>query len=214
MVRAQIEAVARDLHPAACKTGMLATRELVETVAAAILDEGLANVVVDPVMVATSGDRLLDRTAESAILERLVPLATLVTPNLDEATLLAGFSVDDEAAMERAARELVGRGARAALLKGGHLAGETVTDILYDGHEVRHWRRRRVPTKDTHGTGCTLSAAVAAGLALARPLGDAVEDALDFVNRALLAAPGLGGGNGPLNHLVAAPGSRVPTTSR
>jgi hydroxymethylpyrimidine kinase/phosphomethylpyrimidine kinase len=213
MVRAQIEAVARDLHPAACKTGMLATRVLVETVANAIAAENLGNLVVDPVMMATSGDRLLDRDAESAIVERLLPLATLITPNIDEAGLLVGFTIEDEVAMERAARVLVDAGARAVLLKGGHLAGETVTDVFFNGREVKRWRRRRIHTRSTHGTGCTLSAAVAAGLALAQPLVDAVEQALDYVQRALLAAPGLGGGNGPLNHLVAAPGSRVPTTS-
>jgi hydroxymethylpyrimidine/phosphomethylpyrimidine kinase len=213
MIRAQIEAVARDLRPAACKTGMLATREIVETVADALLSEGLTNIVVDPVMIATSGDRLLDEGAEAAIVERLLPLATLITPNADEAAVLAGLAIEDEAGMERAARTLTERGARAVLLKGGHLRGDTITDLFFDGREVKRWRRKRILTHSTHGTGCTLSAAVAAGLALARPLGDAVEQALEYVQRALQAAPGLGGGNGPLNHLVPAPGSRVPTTS-
>jgi hydroxymethylpyrimidine/phosphomethylpyrimidine kinase len=213
LVRAQIEAVALDLRPAACKTGMLATRATVEVVAAAIRAEALPNVVVDPVMIATSGDRLLDPDAEDAITTALLPLATLVTPNLDEAALLAGFAVEDVGGMERAARSLVERGARAALVKGGHLRGDTVTDVLFDGHELRRWRRPRLRTRGAHGTGCTLSAAVAAGLALTRPLGDAVEDALGYVHRAIAAAPGLGAGNGPLNHFVKAPGSRAPATS-
>ena len=213
VVDAQIRTVASDLAPAACKTGMLATRAIVEAVAATVRDVGLPNLVVDPVMVATSGDRLIEADAERAIADALLPYATLVTPNLDEAALLAGFPIEDAAGMERAARALVERGARAALVKGGHLPGDVVTDLLFDGHEVRRWRRPRLHTRAGHGTGCTLSAAVAAGLALARPLGDAVEVALDYVHRALAAAPGLGAGSGPLNHFVPAPGSRVPATS-
>jgi hydroxymethylpyrimidine/phosphomethylpyrimidine kinase len=213
MVAAQIRAVASDLAPAACKTGMLATRAVVETVAAALREHHLPNLVVDPVMIATSGDRLLDADAERALADALLPHARLVTPNLDEAALLAGFPVDDVASMERAARTLVERGARAALIKGGHLGGDTVTDLLYDGHEMKRWRRARLATRAGHGTGCTLSAAVAAGLALARPLIDAVEVALDYVHRALAAAPALGAGSAPLNHFVPVPGSRVPATS-
>lgn len=215
MVRAQIHAVATDLAPSASKTGMLATLGIVRAVAASIRAEKLNNVVVDPVMVATSGDRLLDRDAEGGIVDELLPLCTLVTPNLDEAALMAEFPIQAEDAMERAARLLVERGARAALVKGGHLAGDTVTDLLFDGREVRLWRRPRLATRSTHGTGCTLSAAIAAGLALGRPLVTAVEDGLDFVHRAMIAAPGLGAGNGPLNHFVPAPsGSRVPAASR
>ncbi|MBW3631063.1 MAG: bifunctional hydroxymethylpyrimidine kinase/phosphomethylpyrimidine kinase [Gemmatimonadetes bacterium] len=201
-VRAQIAAVASDLRPAAFKTGMLATAELVRSVGAAITDLGLRNYVLDPVMVATSGDRLLEEDAVRVIVELLVPSAAVVTPNLDEATILAGFPVRTPEQMRRAARVLVERGAGAALLKGGHLASDELVDILFDGSEWHEWRRRRIPTTSTHGTGCTLSAAIAAGLAHGRPLLRAVEDALDFVNRALLAAPGLGSGHGPLNHFV------------
>ena len=201
-VRAQVAVVADDLPPAACKTGMLATAELVRAVAASIREHRLPNYVLDPVMVATSGDRLLDRDAERTIVDELLPLAACVTPNLDEAAILAGFAVDDEEAMRRAARVLVERGARAALLKGGHLAGEELVDVLYDGAEWHDWRRPRLRTRSTHGTGCTLSAAVAAGLAHGRPLRRAVEDALDYVRRAMEAAPGFGGGHGPLNHMV------------
>lgn len=202
LVRAQIQAVAEDLAPAACKTGMLATRELVETVAAAISGYALGNYVLDPVMVATSGDRLLDAGAERSIMERLLPLATVVTPNLDEASLLSGMTVDTVEAMERAARTLVAAGAGAALVKGGHLPGTGVTDVLFDGREVRAFHRERVPTRSTHGTGCTLSAAIAAALALGYPLHAAIESGLAYVHRAIESAPNLGRGNGPLNHLV------------
>jgi len=208
VVQAQVRAIAEDLRPGACKTGMLATAELTRTVARAIREASLQNFVLDPVMVATSGARLLDREAEDAILEELLPLCTLVTPNLDEAAILAARPVADEAAMREVAEALVARGAGAALVKGGHLQGNEVVDVLFDGREFRSWRRPKLETRNTHGTGCTLSAAVAAGLALGRSLVEAVEDALDYVHRAIVAAPGLGAGHGPLNHFVAA--GRVP----
>jgi hydroxymethylpyrimidine/phosphomethylpyrimidine kinase len=205
IVRGQIEAVARDLHPAACKTGMLATREIVVAVARAIREERLENYVMDPVMVATSGDRLLDGDAESALLRELLPLSLCVTPNLDEAALLTGRVLRTQDDMRAAAELLVGAGAQAALVKGGHLDGDKVVDILFDGHQMRSWSRARLATRNTHGTGCTLSAAITAGLALGRPLEDAVEDALEFVHRALETAPGLGEGSGPLDHFTRPP---------
>jgi len=203
MVIEQIRLVATDLHPAACKTGMLATAELVEVVADAIEELGLRNYVLDPVMVSTSGARLLDRDAESSIMERLLPLCTLVTPNLDEAAVMAGRPVVDEEAMREVARELVTRGAGAALIKGGHLSGDVIVDVLFDGREFRRWERPRIETRNTHGTGCTLAAAITAGLARGEPLANAVAGGLEFVHRAILEAPGLGAGHGPLNHFVA-----------
>jgi hydroxymethylpyrimidine kinase/phosphomethylpyrimidine kinase len=205
MVRRQIQVVTEDLSPAACKTGMLATAELVAAVAGAIRELAVPRYVLDPVMVASSGDRLLDRDAESAVADHLVPLATLVTPNLNEARLLTGMRIESEAEMQAAGERLVQLGARAALVKGGHLAGSRICDVLVDGEEVTIWRRPRIDTTSTHGTGCTLSAAITAGLAHGRELREAVADGLDFVNRAMIAAPGLGrGSHGPLNHLVAA----------
>lgn len=205
IVRGQIEVVADDLRPTGVKSGMLATAEVVDTVADAIVAAGLKNYVLDPVMVATSGDRLLAQAAEARVRDRLAPLADLITPNLDEASILVGWQVRDPAGMRRAAEELVRGGAGAALIKGGHLVGgEDVVDILFDGREWHEWRRPRLVTRHTHGTGCTLSAAVAAGLAHGRPLLTAVDDALDYVHRAIASAPGLGHGNGPLNHFVAA----------
>lgn len=206
VVRAQIAAVAEDLPPAACKTGMLATAELVRAVAASLREHRLPNYVLDPVMVATSGDRLLAADAERGIVEELVPLAALVTPNLDETSILLGTPVEDEPAMRRAAAALVEMGARAALLKGGHLRADELVDVLYDGREWHVWRRPKLATRNTHGTGCTLSAAAAAGLAHGRPLARAVEDALAYVQRAMAAAPGIGRGHGPLNHMVPGPG--------
>ena len=204
MVRAQIAAVASDFRVAATKTGMLATRELVELVADAIRQEQLRNFVLDPVMVSTSGHRLLDDDAVAAITEKLLPLCTLVTPNLDEAQILVGTRVDDVESMRFAAHELVARGAGGALIKGGHLKGDAVRDVLLIDGEFRVFEADRVETDSTHGTGCTLSAAIAAGLAHGRPLETAVEDGLVFVQRAIAEAPGLGSGHGPLNHFISA----------
>jgi len=210
LVTRQLDALADDLPPAAVKSGMLGSAALVDAVADGIARRRLPNYVLDPVMVATSGDRLLDRDAERLIVRRLVPLAALVTPNLDEAAVLVSGSVRGPDDMERAGRALVQLGARAALVKGGHLAGDVVVDVLIADGIARRFTRPRLETTSTHGTGCTLSAAVAAGLALGRPLERAVEDALDFVHRAIAAAPGLGQGHGPLNHFVPAP-PRPPT---
>jgi hydroxymethylpyrimidine/phosphomethylpyrimidine kinase len=202
LVLQQIRAVAEDLPPGAVKSGMLATPELVAAVADAIRTLALPNYVLDPVMVATSGDRLLAREAERTIASDLVPLAALVTPNLDEARVLTAEDVRTVADMERAARALVKMGAAAALVKGGHLGPGDAVDVLATPGGVRRFTHPRLATTSTHGTGCTLSAAVAAGLALDRPLERAVADALDFVHRAMAAAPGLGRGHGPLNHFV------------
>lgn len=204
MVSEQIAALAEDLPPDALKTGMLADAGLVRLVARAVRERGWNPLVVDPVMVSTSGHRLLTPEAEEVVRDSLLPLAALVTPNLDEATLLTGRAVHDIASMEVAAETLVRLGAGAALVKGGHLGGDEVTDLLLTSAGVRHYRRPRLVTTSTHGTGCTLSAAVTAGLALGRPLERAVEDALDFVHRAIAAAPGLGAGHGPLDHTVPA----------
>ncbi|MGH7477480.1 MAG: bifunctional hydroxymethylpyrimidine kinase/phosphomethylpyrimidine kinase [Longimicrobiales bacterium] len=213
IVRAQIAAVAEDLPPRACKTGMLATAELVVAVADAIRDHRLPNFVLDPVMVATSGDRLLDRDAERTVLRELVPLCTLVTPNLDEAAILTGQRPSRPRELRSVAEALLEAGAGAVLVKGGHLPGDEVVDLYFDGQEERVWRRPRLATSSTHGTGCTLSAAVAAGLAHGRPLLAAVGDALDFVQRALESAPGLGAGHGPLNHFIAPVESAPPLPS-
>ena len=201
-VRAQMAALAEDLPPEGTKTGMLATRELVETVADGIREHQFPAYVLDPVMVATSGDRRLDRDAERSIAEQLVPLATVVTPNLDEARILVERDVKTPEDMEEAGRLLVRMGAKAALVKGGHLDGAEVVDLLVSAAATRPFRHARIDTTSTHGTGCTLSAAIAAGLAHGNSLDQAAAGALDFVHRAIQWAPRLGGGHGPLNHFV------------
>lgn len=206
LVAQQIDALVADLKPAALKSGMLGSAEIVETVAQRITEHRLTAYVLDPVMVATSGDRLLDRDAERLIARRLAPLALLVTPNLDEAETLVEATVRTPDQMAQAGRKIVSLGARAALVKGGHLANtDTLIDVLVHDGATRAFSHPRIDTTSTHGTGCTLSAAITAGLALGRPLEQAVENALDFVHRAIAAAPGLGKGHGPLNHFVPGP---------
>ncbi len=201
LVAAQIDAVATDLRPAAVKSGMLGDATTVATVADALERHALAPYVLDPVMVATSGDPLLEPDAVQAIVARLIPRATLVTPNLDEAAILVGAPVRDVPAMEAAARTIVERlGARAALVKGGHLGGATTVDVLLDADGLMHVEHPRIATTSLHGTGCTLSAAITAQLARGLPLREAVRLSLDYVHRAIATAPGLGSGHGPLNH--------------
>ncbi len=203
LIRAQIDAVIQDLRPAALKSGMLADSDVVRVVALAVREHSLAPYVIDPVMVATSGDPLLERDAVVAIRDELLPLATLVTPNLDEASILTGQPVEDVAAMEYAARWLVEQaGAGAALVKGGHLRRGEAVDVLFDADGLEVFRHPRIDTTSTHGTGCTLSAAIAAQLALGLPLRAAVRDSLDYVHRAIATAPAIGSGNGPLNHFA------------
>lgn len=201
VVRAQLDQVASDLPPTACKSGMLATAALVREVAEGLDRHEIRRYVLDPVMVATSGDRLLDEEAETELRDSLIPRSVLVTPNLHEAGILTGRPVRDEDDMREAARALVDLGAGAALVKGGHLEGSAV-DLLWDGSEERVWRRERIRTRHTHGTGCTLSAAVAAELARGTSLPDAVDRGLRFVARAIETAPGLGAGHGPVNHFA------------
>jgi len=206
VVRAQLDAVAGDLRPAAVKTGMLATVELIEAVTAGLEAHALAPVVVDPVMVATSGDRLLDENAVETLIGTLLPHAALVTPNLPEASILAGRPVEGIDDMEEAAEAIAARGAAAVLLKGGHLRAEgeaaSVVDLLWVEGTVHRWVRPRIETRHTHGTGCTLSSAIAARLARGDRLVEAVEGGLAYVHRAIGQAPGLGGGHGPLRHAV------------
>jgi len=200
VVGAQLAALAEDLPPAALKTGMLATTGTVHEVAAAIIRYDFANFVLDPVMQAGSGESLLDPGAEAALRERLLPLATLVTPNLGEATRLTGFEVEDPAAMVRAGKRLLEQGAAAALVKGGHLAGDDLVDVLVTRDGVREFRHRRRTVGPLHGTGCTLSAAITAGLALGKPVGEAVEAGIAYVQRAIATAVRPGGGSAVPGH--------------
>jgi hydroxymethylpyrimidine/phosphomethylpyrimidine kinase len=200
MVAAQIEAVATDMPVAATKTGMLATAAIVSAVADAAARLRLGPLVVDPVMVAKSGDRLLDGAAERAYVERLLPLAALVTPNLYEAEVLLGRPVRDLSAMRGAARDIAALGARAVLVKGGGLAGDAV-DVLYDGARIVELPGPRVETANTHGTGCTLSAAICARLALGDAMLDAVRAAKEYLTEGLRRSFATGHGRGIVDHL-------------
>jgi hydroxymethylpyrimidine/phosphomethylpyrimidine kinase len=203
MLRDQIDAVMEDMGVDAVKIGMLHAPEIVRTVAEAIDRHALKNVVFDPVMVATSGAVLIDNEAIDVLVRELFARVALITPNLDEAALLVGRPLTSAADMEQAALALLGKGARAVLLKGGHLPGDAVIDLLVTDAGDKVWMEApRIHTPNTHGTGCTLSSAVAAHLALGATLKDAVQHARAYVREALQAGAQVrtGQGGGPLNH--------------
>ena len=203
MLRDQIDAVLEDIGAHAVKIGMLHSPEIVQTVAEAIDRHALQKVVLDPVMVATSGAVLIDNPAIMLLVRELFPRALVVTPNLDEASLLVGRPLTSESDMEAAAQEMLTMGANAVLLKGGHLPGDLVCDLLLTKEDTHHWMRApRIHTSNTHGTGCTLSSAIAAHLASGASLLDAVQAARDYVRAALEAGAEVrtGSGGGPLNH--------------
>lgn len=210
----QIDAVVEDIGVDAVKIGMLHDAEVVRVVAAAIRRHRFPFVVLDPVMVATSGDRLIAADTVAVLVAELFPLATLVTPNLDEAAWLLQRGIEDASQLEAAARQLVALGAPAVLLKGGHLPGSQVVDLLLQGGAApQHWQSPRIASRNTHGTGCTLSTAIACHLARGRPLADAVQVAREFVRQAMAAGADLriGHGHGPLNHGFApVPTQRLP----
>ncbi len=203
IVRDQIEAVMQDMGADAVKIGMLHNAEMMRTVAEAIVSCGLKNIVLDPVMIATSGAKLIDAVAIGVLVRELFPHALLITPNLDEAAVLVGRTLSNEDDMAWAAQRLLDQGARAVLLKGGHLPGETVADLLLTQTGDALWMRApRIHSANTHGTGCTLSSAIAVHLALGESLPEAVQAARHFVRAALLAGAEVrtGQGSGPLNH--------------
>ena len=201
-VREQMQCVLDDIGADAIKTGMLGSPETVAAVAAMIAERALnVPLVVDPVMLAKGGAQLMDDEAVAVMTTRLLPLAALVTPNAPEAARLTGVSVETGDDLARAGARLLDFGARAALVKGGHLAGETITDALVTPDETYLFRAARIETRSTHGTGCTLASAVAAGLAQGMALPDAVGRAHAYVQEAIRTAPGLGRGHGPLNHM-------------
>jgi hydroxymethylpyrimidine/phosphomethylpyrimidine kinase len=199
-VAQQMRVVLADLGADAVKTGMLNTPEVIEAIVAALDEYPSIPVVVDPVMVAKGGDRLLQDDARQALERLLLPRAAVVTPNLPEAEVLTGRVIRGVPDMREAARALLDLGPRAVLLKGGHLEDETVTDLLLtpDGEET--FVSPRIRSRHTHGTGCTLASAIAAGLAQGMDLSAAVGRARDYVVRAIRSAPGYGKGHGPLDH--------------
>ena len=199
LVAAQIDAILSDIGTDAVKTGMLANSRIIQVVADKVKEHGLTNLVVDPVMVAKGGDRLLQEEAVEALRNLLIPLATVVTPNLPEAAVLVGRSVESLEDARQAARDIVAMGAKGVVVKGGHLEGDAV-DVFYDGRELREFTAARVDTTSTHGTGCTFASAIAAGLAQDMAVDKAVGRAKEYVTEAIRRAFPLGGGHGPLNH--------------
>ena len=202
-IAAQIDAVFSDLKVGAVKIGMLSRPDTIAAVAAGLDRHGQRNVVLDPVMVATSGDRLLRPDAVDSLRRVLIPKALLLTPNLPEAAALLDAPIAaDEAAMRAQGERLLALGANAVLIKGGHGSGPESVDLLVERHGVLRLAAERIPTANTHGTGCTLSSAVAAGLAKGAPLGEAVRAAKAYLTSALAAADRLaiGAGHGPVHH--------------
>ncbi len=202
-VRAQVLPVVEDFQVAGVKTGMLPTREVIEEVARLFRETSLPSPVVDPVVRSTSGYDLIDDEALAALVSELLPLARVLTPNIPEAERITGMRVTNEQEMRRAARMMREMGARAVLLKGGHLFSADALDLLDDEDGVLLFRNPRLETTSTHGTGCTLSAAIAACLARGMHLREAVGTAKRFVTDAIRHAPQLGHGHGPINHNVA-----------
>jgi hydroxymethylpyrimidine/phosphomethylpyrimidine kinase len=199
-VVAQIDAVASDIAVHGVKTGMLATPEIVEAVAAALARWAFPHVVVDPVMVAKSGDHLLAESAVERVRRVLVPRASVVTPNRMEAEVLLGRTVRTREEAGDAARRLVDLGASAAIVKGGHFDEVDVVDVLFDGSDVYEFRHPRQHTRHTHGTGCTFAASLAANLAIGRALPEAVQQTTDYVAGAIAHGLAIGKGHGPLDH--------------
>jgi hydroxymethylpyrimidine kinase/phosphomethylpyrimidine kinase len=199
-VEAQIDAVFADIVPDAVKTGMLSNAAIIRVVAEKAVAFGFQNLVVDPVMVAKSGDRLLREDAVRALREELIPLAYVVTPNLPEAEAITGRAVETLNDMREAARAIHALGARNVVVKGGHLPGETVTDILFDGDRFHEFAGPRVATKNTHGTGCTFASAIASYLAHGDPMTDAMANAKAYLTGALERAYDTGRGHGSVNH--------------
>jgi hydroxymethylpyrimidine/phosphomethylpyrimidine kinase len=210
-IRQQMAVVLDDLGADALKTGMLHDVPVIEAVAAEIaLRAARVPLVADPVMVAKGGHPLLAPDAVGSLKARLLPLATVITPNLPEAEVLVGRVIRDVAGMRAAAADLRALGVPAVLLKGGHLEGDTVTDLLVTEDGVEEFVDTRIPTRHTHGTGCTLASAIATGLAQGMALRDAVMRARAYVRAAIAAAPGYGAGHGPLDHGVTIDPARLP----
>ncbi len=199
IVRSQIDAVFADIPPQAVKIGMLASAEIIETVAQCLIEHPGIPIVLDPVMVAKGGDRLIEEEAIEILRDKLLPLATVLTPNSDEAEVLSGTRIQNMEDARAAAKIISSYGSQTIVVKGGHF-GASAVDLFFDGERFHEYPAERISTTSTHGTGCTFAAAVTAGVANRLGIQEAVGIAKDFVTMAIKAAPGIGQGNGPLNH--------------
>ncbi|MGB8215208.1 MAG: bifunctional hydroxymethylpyrimidine kinase/phosphomethylpyrimidine kinase [Anaerolineales bacterium] len=204
-VTMQIDSVVSDIGVDVVKTGMLSSAPIISAVVASLREHHLTHLVVDPVMVAKGGDALLREDAKQALIRQLLPLATLVTPNLPEASVLSGFEIGNMEEMRRAAQAIHRLGPQNVLVKGGHLQeGAEAIDLLYDGNSFKEYHARRIQTRNDHGTGCTFASAIAAELAKGHPMAEAVAIAKDYLTRVLAASADLeiGHGHGPMNHMA------------
>lgn len=197
IIEAQMRVVLDDIGADAIKTGMLHDKDVIEIIAKVLNEKKSIPAVIDPVMISKSGNALLQANAIDALKTKLLPLATLITPNIPEAEALLGKPISD---MKDAARALGTFGSKAVLLKGGHAHGDVITDILWDGNAITEWQSPRLNSKHTHGTGCTLASAIAVSLGQGMPLKESITRARDYVMGAIKHAPGYGHGHGPLNH--------------
>lgn len=204
IIRDQIDAVFTDINVDAVKIGMVSSSEIIRTVGDALRKYHPENIVIDPVMVSKSGCHLLKPHARDALIRVLLPLAGVATPNLYEAEVITGRKINSLSEMEKAAVDIYRMGARYVVVKGGHLEGDAV-DVFYDGRSFRHLESKRIPTRHTHGTGCTFSSAIAAFLARGFTVEEAVAKAKEYITGAIAAAFPLGGGVGPTNHFYLFP---------
>ena len=204
-LKAQLDCIFTDIRPDAVKTGMVSASALVEVIAERLRFYGAENLVVDPVMVATSGARLISEDAIGTLKKELLPLAKVITPNIPEAEVLSGRTVASEKDMEAAAKEIYEKYGCGVLCKGGHSINDA-NDLLYDGKEMIWFKGKRINNPNTHGTGCTLSSAIASGLAKGYDLPTAVRSAKNYISCALAAMLDLGKGSGPMNHAFAIKG--------
>lgn len=199
----QIDAVMEDIGVDAVKTGMVSNKKIIETIVDRVKKYEINQLVVDPVMVAESGDRLLKKDAETSFVDKLLPVALLVTPNVFEAEMISGIQIEDIKDAERAAKIIHGKGPDFVLLKGGHLREGKAIDVLFDGKKYNYYEAKKIDTVNTHGTGCTFSAAITAGLSKGMNIHNAIEAAKDYVTRAIRDAPdNIGKGSGPLYHKI------------
>lgn len=203
VVADQIDVVMEDIQPDSAKTGMLSNQKIVKVVVGRVKKHNINNLVVDPVMVAKSGAPLLTEDARDTLVEELLPVAFLVSPNVQEAQIISGVKIKNIEDAKEAAHLIHARGAKFVLLKGGHLPGERAVDILFDGERYRYYSSPKFDTKNTHGTGCTFSSAITAGLAKKMSVDHSVQMAKDYITRAIKQAPSrIGKGHGPLYHWV------------